>query len=60
MVIDMIKIARFIGVVIDNNEEELIKSRVATRFMCIPGTRPEKRPARIPKNIEIIICSIIF
>lgn len=28
---------------------------VPTRFICIPGTRPVKVPARIPRKIKIII-----
>jgi hypothetical protein len=60
MVMEMINIARTMGVVNDNRVSELINKRVATRLIWIPGIKPVNNPAKIPSNIETIISINIY
>jgi hypothetical protein len=50
----MMKMAKVRGEVIFRRVVERERRRIAMRFMWIPGVRPVKVPAKIPKRIAIV------
>lgn len=54
------KITRIIGEVYSNNVGEIASKKTVTRLTWIPGNRPVKVPARIPRNRAIVNSIIIL
>lgn len=59
MAIETMNTAREIGEKYPRNNPEAARRLVATRFMWIPGVKPVKQPAMIPRINAIINSSII-
>ncbi len=59
MAIDVMKIIKTIGEVIDKINVETLSVMIATKFMWIPGVRPVMVPANNPNIIAIISINIV-
>ena len=59
MAIDVMKIIKTIGAVIDKINVETLSVMIATKFMWIPGVRPVMVPANNPNIIAIISINIV-
>ena len=59
MAIDVMKIIKTIGEVIDKINVETLRVMIATKFMWIPGVRPVMVPANNPNIIAIISINIV-
>ncbi len=59
MAIDVMKIIKTIGEVIDKITVETLSVMIATKFMWIPGVRPVMVPANNPNIIAIISINIV-
>lgn len=57
---EVMNIAKIIGVVIDSRIVEKLSVIIATKFMWIPGVRPVRVPARSPNKIAREISNIII
>ena len=58
MAMEVMKIIKTIGEVIDKRNDEKLSVMIATKFMWIPGVRPVMVPANNPKIIAIISINI--
>ncbi len=59
MAIDVMKIIKTIGGVIDKRNVEKLSVMIATKFMWIPGVNPVMVPANNPNIIAIISINIV-
>ncbi len=57
MAIDVMKIIKTIGEVIDKINVETLSVMIATKFMWIPGVRPVRVPADTPRRMASISCN---
>ena len=57
MAIDVMKIIKTIGEVIDKINVETLSVMIATKFMWIPGVRPVMVPADTPRRMASISCN---
>ena len=58
MAMEVMKIIKIIGEVIDKRNVEKLSVMIATKFMWIPGVNPVMVPARSPMKIAVISISI--
>ncbi len=59
MAMEVMKIIKTIGEVIDKRNVEKLSVMIATKFMWIPGVNPVMVPANNPRIIAIISVSIV-
>ena len=59
MAMEVMKIIKTIGEVIDKRNVEKLSVMIATKFMWIPGVNPVIVPARSPMKIAVISINIV-